>query len=50
VRAEDGFYQEEVKDTPEGIKKKQRVIKKIPTEASRRIVRFSGNLLTEYYR
>src|ERR1700753_3558683 len=31
VRAEDGFYQEEVKDTPEGIKQKQRVIKKIPT-------------------
>ena len=28
---EDGFYEEELQDTPEGPKKKQRVLKKIPT-------------------
>ncbi|KIW08907.1 uncharacterized protein PV09_00826 [Verruconis gallopava] len=28
----DGFYEEEIKDTPAGIKQKQKVIKKIPSE------------------
>lgn len=44
---EDGFYQEEVKDTPEGIKQKQKVIKKIPSEVSWRNGRVGGlGLLT----